>query len=350
MASPTSPTAYSPESREFCFGIESVAAGTAATVITHEVAEDITIRYMRNTYQSMGFRKAAATRGKSYVTQRHVEVDIKVCYHAAGFGAFVLGCLQGNGSEGATTGTGPYIHPFTPNATGNRMNTVSLWLDWGDHAHVQKCLFGVISSWSASINPDGALEIAVTVVAKWPTFTTTVTPTNYVGSTANYPVTPVLGSQGTYTIQNGAGAAYTNNVLGCTLNFARTVAPLPNATALDPADINANEIVFTGSMDWEYDGIGANTVHADYLNYANQGASGTLHTISFTNADSYGFAIDFYYLRWTDFTPNFSGSVVTCSATLSTEHDESQLDQATPALTAPKTIRIVNGLSAAMTT
>src|SRR5579872_3495896 len=155
MPSPTSPIAYSPETREFCFGIESAAAGTAATVITHEVAEDVTIKFMDSRYQSAGFRKAAATRGRSYRTQRYVEVDVKVCARSAGFAAFSLGALQGNGSEGAVTGTTPKVHTWTPAAGNNRCNTFTLWFDLGDHGHVMQILRATVASWVVTANPDG---------------------------------------------------------------------------------------------------------------------------------------------------------------------------------------------------
>lgn len=350
MAPPTAPIAYAPESREFLWGIESVAAGTPATIITHEVAEDCTIRQMRSKYQTVGFRKAAATRGKSYVTQRYVEIDMKLAYHSAGLGAFTLACLQGNTSEGAVTGTTVKTHPFTPNPVTNRMNTMTLWLDYGDHNHVQVFTFATVSGWSATINPDGALELSITFIARWPTYTSSVTATNYCGSTAGYPLTPVLGDQGTYTLYNSVGTAYINNILGCTLSLARNVKPLPNAQSADPSDINANELMFSGSIDFEYDGLAAHSIHDDYMQYANLGSAGTTHAIVFTNADGHGFELDFYYMRWEDPTFNFAGEVITVSTPFSTEHDETVLDASSPSLTALKTVKILNALTAVMTT
>lgn len=352
MTSPTSPPAFAPESLSLCWGVESVTAGTAATVIQHEVCRSVLIRYMPANAESSGYRNASVTRGKSYRVQQHAEIDITVDYHSAGIAAFALGAMCGNASEGAVTGTTPKTHPFTPNALSNRMNTFTLWADYGDHNHVQKMTFCTLSAWSFSSDPNTLGTVTMTFVGRYPTYSSTVTPTNFVGSTANYPITPILGSQGTYTIFNGAGspAAYTNNVLGCTLSLARTVTPLPNAAGKDPNDFNSNELVFSGSMSYEWDGFGTNTPTDDAMQYANLGTSGSPNVVSFTNADGHGFSITFYYLRWTEPTYNFGGSVITADFAFTTEHDESQLDIASPILTAPKSISILNALATPMTT
>lgn len=339
---------YSPETREFAFAVETTP-GTAGTTIIHEVCEDVTIRFMRQTFRSAGFRKAAATTGKSYVTQRWVEVDVRMTYHSAGFGAFALGCMAGKGSEGAVTGITPKIHTFTTSAGNNSLTTLTTWFDLGDHNHVLQMVRGVMSSWAATINPQGALELSMTFTANWPTYTSSVTPTNYVGSTANYPITPILGSDGTYTIQSGAGTAYTNNILDVSLQLQRTVTPIPNAQSKDPASIRAGEIAFSGTIHAEYDGASANTAQDDFMQYANLGGSALLNTFALTNSDGHGFEIDAYYLRWDDFQPDFSSQCTMFSTPFHAENDESQLDQATPAITAPKTIIIKNALTTAMT-
>lgn len=349
MASPTSPTYYTPSQKEFIFAIESVAAGTAGTVLIREPCIDIVTTPSRTTVEHMEYTGNAAVHVGSDETQHQAQIVITVPLRASGFAAFALLATQGNASE-VVAGAGPYTHTGKPSITTNRCNTFTIWHNHGDSANVMQMVYGTISDISIAGDPTGVMMATITLTSYFPTEVAHPSITTYVGSTANYKSTRVFGSQGTYSLYSSASTTYTNKMLGCTIDLSRTVEALPNGQGLNPADIGTAELGLQVSINAEYDGIGAATIHKDYLTYAALGDSSHKHSLSFTDADGNGFVFTFWPAKWADgFAVDYSGTIVKLSGPLNNYHDLASVNTASPKQTMLESLVVTNLLSTAMT-
>lgn len=347
---PTSPTYYTPSQKEFLFAIESVAAGTAGTTVIREPCNDIVTTINRTTVEHMEYTGNAAVHVGSDETQHSATIVVTVPARNTGFASFAQLAMMGNASETVSTGSPPYSHTGTPSITTNRCNTFTIWHNHGDSANVLQMTYATITDISLTIDPAGVLVAAITLTSNFPTWGARPTINTYIGSTANYPKTRTLGSQGTYNLYNSANALYSNKILGATIALSRAVEVLPNAQGLDPADIATAEIQLAVTIQAEYDGIGAATIHRDYLNYTELGTTSFKHNIVFTNADGFSTTYTFWPARWGDgFTVDFSGTIVKLSGPLNSYHDLATVNAASPKQTMLESIVVKNALSALMT-
>lgn len=358
MPSPTSPTYYTPSQKEFIYAIESVAAGTAGTVLIREPCIDIVPTINRTTAEMMGYTGNAAIHIGSDETQHNATVVVTVDARADGFAGIAMLAMLGNGADTYAAGP-PKTHTKAPSITTNRCNTFTIWFNTGDSSNCLQFTYGSISDISFGVDPTGRLVATITMECFFPTKVAHPSITNYVGSTANYKITTVLGSQGTYSIRSsaGSGATYvpTANIQGATLDFSRQVEVEPNGAGLNPADIGLGELTMAVSLTAQYDGLGANTAYSDYLNYAelgdsNGGADTThMHIITFTDANSNGFKWIFYPARWgNDFALDYSGVIVKMAGSLDLYHDPASINSGTPKQTAPYSFVLTNDIASAM--
>src|SRR5206468_2760854 len=123
------------------------------------------------------------------------------------------------------------------------------WHDTGDTANVLQMTYATISDYSLTVNPAGVLMASIKLSSFFPVTVAKPTIVTYIGSTANYAKTRVLGSQGTYTLYSSAGAAYVNKILGATITFSRPVEVEPNAQGLNPADIATGALTLGVQID-----------------------------------------------------------------------------------------------------
>lgn len=353
MASPTSPVYYTPSQTEFLFAIESVAAGTAGTVIIRESCNSIVPTPQRTTVEYLEYTGNAAVHVGSDETQHSGSIVITVPFRTSGFAAFAALAFMGNGSEVVTGSGDPYTHTGTPAITTNRCNTFTIWANLGDAAHTLRHVYGTISDISLSIDPTGILVANITVSSNFPVPVAHPAITSYVGSTATFLKTRILGSQGVYTLYSsaGSGGVYANKILGATIDLSRAIEVLPNAQGLNPADIATDELMTAVSINAEYDGIGAATIHADYLNYVELGDSTHKHNIVFTDADGHSVTLTFWPAKWGDgFSVDMSSTIIKLAGPLNLYHDLASVNKSSPKQTMLESLVITNAISAAMTT
>jgi hypothetical protein len=283
---------------------------------------------------------------------------ITVTNGGAGYTSVPTVVLTGGGFTTAATATAVLgaaattnTHTWKTSVLTNRLNTITIWHDTGDTGNTLQMVYCTISDVALTVNPQGVLMADIKLTSFFPVPGARPTIANYIGSTANYPKTRVLGSQGTYTLYNSAGAAYANKILGATITFSRPIEVEPNAQGLNPADIATGPLTLAISIDAQYDGLGAATVYRDYLNYVELGSSTNKHSIAFTNADGNTITISFWPAKWgSGFQLQYNGVIVKLSGPLTIYNDLGTLNASAGALTAPSSISITNALSAAMTT
>lgn len=353
MTSPSAPAFFTPSQVEFVFGVEDVTAGVppvggAGHAIIREPCISIVPTVSRMTYEAMEYTGNAAVHVGSDETQHGASVVVTVPFRTSGFAAYACMAICGDGAEAVS---GSYIHTGTPSITTNRQNTFTIWYNTGDSAHTMQMVYGTITDISLSVDPTGVLMASITLQTFFPVPGAHPTIDTYIGSTATYLKTRVLGNQGTYSLKSSAGTAYVNKILGATIDLSRAFEALPNAQGLNPADIATGELVTAVSFNAEYDGIGAATIYKNYLDYVELGDSTHKHSILFTDADLNTATFTFWPAKFADGTTlDYSGTIVKIAAVLNNYHDLASVNTASPKQTMLESIAIKNGISTAFCT
>src|SRR5579872_4031197 len=260
MASPTSPKRVLRLYRQLIYGVESVAAGTAATTFTQEPCRAVVPTVNRAAEQQMEYTGTAAALVDDLEMTHSSATVITVPARVAGYSSLATAAIIGNACD-TVTGTTPKIHTCVPPATTTACNTLTHVIDTGDRsgANVAQNLlqytFCTVASVSYAMQPNGVNIVTVNTVGNHPTIVALPTITNYVGSTANYPKTRVAGFQNTFTLIASDGSTqYTSNITSGTLTLTRAVSPEFGIFQQNAFDYVPGELMIAGSFTATYDG------------------------------------------------------------------------------------------------
>jgi hypothetical protein len=231
---------------------------------------------------------------------------------------YMLAALLGTASDSYAAGP-PISHKFIPTLTTSIGKTYTFYHDLGDGpggGNVRRAKRGTVTSLHFSADPGSPLMVDFSALADM--YDTAAMPTivTYVTDEMQ------MGYNGTITIpSHTAATAYSCNITSADITLSRPTDPLPTIQGISIKDITPGKLELSASINFEYDGLGANKIHDDWTLLAQQGTSANPALMRWTDENNHFIEFKFWPFRISDLTISPNGNYMSGTMTVSPYND-----------------------------